>query len=400
MRQKLTKRIIEAMIYRGDGKSRDIRWDEEQPNLGVRVYPSNKKSYVLFYRANRRQRFMTLGPCKELTLKQARDKARAHLVEVRMDNKDPLQTRKKLATGEKVKDLCQIYLDRYAKEHKKTWKEDERRLYKHIVPAWGNMKASNVTHTDVAKMHTKVGLRAKYEANRIIELVARMYTLARTWGLVPENHRNPAKNIQHYKEATRDRWVTEKELPALVMALEQEHNIYARSCIWLLLLTGARKSELLRAKWTDIDFQRSELRIAEAKSGSTRYVLLSVEALAVLETIPRVDGNPYIFVGRDEGRHLVNVNKPWNRVRQAANIEDVRLHDLRRTLGSWLAQAGNSLALIGHILGHATLATTKIYSRFGRDSAREAIDTYSTRIMGAAGKTPSAKIEELKTNLR
>ncbi|MCP4207563.1 MAG: tyrosine-type recombinase/integrase, partial [Shimia sp.] len=119
-----------------------------------------------------------------------------------------------------------------------------------------------------------------------------MFELACTWGLVPEGHRNPAAGIQHYKEKKRDRWVTPEELPRLAQALDRESNIYARYAIWLLVLTGARKSELLRAKWADIDWGRAALRVDESKTGDTRYILLPPPGREMLKKIPRVDGNP------------------------------------------------------------------------------------------------------------
>jgi integrase len=111
-----------------------------------------------------------------------------------------------------------------------------------------------------------------------------------------------------------------------------------------------------------------------------------------MDQIPRISGNPYIIVGKNEGAHLVNIDKPWQRVRKEAGIEDVRLHDLRRTVGSWLAQAGNSLHLIGRVLNHSNTATTAIYARFGQDHVKEALDRHAVQMISVAGiKTEKAK---------
>ena len=128
------------------------------------------------------------------------------------------------------------------------------------------------------------------------------------------------------------------------------------------------------------------------KSGRPHYVPLSEEAREILRSLPREEGNPYVFQGTKPGRHLVNIDKPWRRVRAAAGIEDVRLHDLRRTMGSWLAQAGNSLHLIGRVLNHSTPSTTQVYARFGDDHVRAAIESYGKRLMGAAGRRPRAPV--------
>jgi integrase len=156
-----------------------------------------------------------------------------------------------------------------------------------------------------------------------------------------------------------------------------------------------RKSELLEAKWKDIDWDRKELRLADTKAGRIHYVPLSEPAIAVLRQIPRIEGNPYIIVGKKEGSHLVNIYKPWNRIRKSAGVDDVRLHDLRRTLGSWMAQSGNSLHLIGRVLNHSSQATTAVYARFAQDNVRDALESHGKKIMGAAHKQDSAAVVDL-----
>jgi integrase len=234
-----------------------------------------------------------------------------------------------------------------------------------------------------------------------------MFELARRWGFVPEGHPNPARDIDHFKEAKRDRWVTPEELPRLAQAINEEPNESARFALWLYLLTGARKSELLAARWENVSFERAELRLPETKAGRIHYIPLSSPALALLQQIPRESGNPYVLPGRGprgataeekakNPAHLVNIDKPWQRVRKAAGVEDVRLHDLRRTVGSWLAQAGNSLHLIGRVLNHSNASTTAVYARFAEDNVRAALEQHGARIMGAAGLAPAADVVELK----
>jgi integrase len=264
-----------------------------------------------------------------------------------------------------------------------------------------------------------------------------MFELALEWGFLEEGAPNPAKRIKKFAEEKRDRWITPEELPRLAKAIDTEDNIYVRSALWLYLLTGARKTEILQAKWDDIDWERKELRMAETKAGRVHYLPLSGEALALLRELPRLKGNPYILPGRRNGRPLVNIDKPWRRVRdratvmfwaeyegevshlineltesleraptcheveQATNFElsngirDVRLHDLRRTVGSWLAQAGNSLHLIGKVLNHSNQSTTAVYARFQQDTVRDALEQHGQRIMGAAKKKQTAKVVNL-----
>ena len=175
-----------------------------------------------------------------------------------------------------------------------------------------------------------------------------------------------------------------------------------------------------------MDTKRAELRFADTKAGRTHYIPLSAPALALSRAIPRTPGNPYILPGKgpraatsDEKAkapaHLVNVSKPWNRVKTAATlarwreepeaaaesldlppaIDDLRLHDLRRTVGSWLAQAGNSLHLIGRVLNHTNASTTQAYARFREDTVRTALEQHGARIIGSAGLTPPAEVAAL-----
>lgn len=175
-------------------------------------------------------------------------------------------------------------------------------------------------------------------------------------------------------------------------AIDQEPNLYARYALWLFLLTGLRKSELLAREWSDINWHREEIRISETKNGRPHYLPLSSAALTVLKQIPRQQGSRYLFPGAIAGRHMVNIDKPWRRIRKSANVADVRLHDLRRTVGSWLAQGGNSLHLIGKVLNHKTEKTTAVYARFSDDSVRNALESLGKQIVGAAGQSSPADV--------
>src|SRR5262245_32355666 len=293
------------------------------------VYPSGRKAFILRYRVSGRKRLLTLGTYGPITLDQARTVARQRLGEV-VSGEDPVEKRKKARQGETIRALCEAYVERHA-SRKRSTRDDQRRIGQHIIPAWGNRKADSITRADVAALHTKIGQHAPYEANRIVALLSKMFELARRWGFVPENAVNPARGIDKFKEQKRDRWVTQEELPRLAAAITQEPSLYVRAAIWLYLLTGVRKTELLKARWEDVDFARGELRLSETKAGRIHYVPLSPPALALLCALPREEGNPYLLPGAKTGRHLVNIEKPWRRVRKSAGVEDVRLHDLRRT---------------------------------------------------------------------
>lgn len=397
---KLKKTMIDSLKYSGDASKNEkcIIWADEPTGLGVRVYPSGKKAFVYSYRHEGRKQLKTIGRYGDITLAQAEGLVRKDVVGL-LENKNPLAERKKARLGDTVRQLCALYIDSHAST-KKTGGEDERRINTHILPAWSAHKAKSITRQDVSELHKRIGkniYRGKptiYEANRVLSLVSKLFSFATKEGLLDPGHPNPAIGIDRFKEEKRDRFVSSEELPKLIEAIQQEPNKSAQYALWLYLLTGLRKEELLSAKWVDVVKITGgyQLRSLDTKNGKTHYLPLSNAAMAVLDQIPKVDGNPYVIVGKNEGKHLVNVDKPWQRVRKTAGVEDVHIHDLRRTVGSWLAQSGNSLHLIGRVLNHSNQSTTAVYARFGQDHVREALDRHGDQILAAAGLKQTADV--------
>lgn len=389
--KKLTQTIVNKAEYEGQNNERYIIWDTGIQGFGLRVYPSGRKAYVLSYRHHGRKRLMTIATHGIDTLAQAQSKAKIDLGKVAADS-DPLAQKQKNAQGDTVRHLAEAYMERHAKVNKKSWADDQTMLNRWIVPAWGALKAKAITRDDVAALHRKIGAQINPKtqkpkhtlANRVLALTSKMWELAELWGYVPEGSPNPVRKIQRFKEAKRDRYVKHEEFPLLAESIKAESNKTAQAALWLYLLTGLRKSELLSLEWSSVDLDRQEIRLGDTKAGRVHYLPLSAPAVSVLSAIPRLVGNPYVLTGRLAGKHLVNIDKPWRRVRQAAGLEDVRLHDLRRTVGSWLAQDGNSLPLIGKVLNHSNSSTTQVYARFADDSGRKALDEHGRRIMERA----------------
>lgn len=364
------------------------------PNFGVRVYPSNKKAYVIEYRINRRKRLKTIGSADDsllLNLNQARDRARKDLAGL-IDGTDPMKGRDQEREADTFKELAHAYMERHSKLKKTTWKDDENRMQGKLVPKFGKVPIYSITHDDISRYHSELGKTTPYEANRIVRLLSNVFNKAISWGMVPKGFDNPAKGIDFFDEEKRDRFVTTDELPKLVESIELESNVYTRNAFWLYLLTGVRRTELLSSKWVDVDFTAAELRLPKTKAKRKHYVPLNDAAIHVLKELPKLADNPYIFPGAKHGHHLVNVSKPWARIRNRAGLADVRIHDLRRTVGSWLAQSGNSLHLIGRVLNHSDSSTTQVYARFQQDNLKTALDQHGKQIMGIAGKTPPAEV--------
>ena len=395
MATKLTQRGIKSATYRGGW---DVRWDSAVTGLGLRVYPSGKKAFLVSYRVHGRKRRMTLGSFGTITLDQARRKARRELGNV-ADGRDPLGERERKAQGETFGDLTKKYIEDYAKgpqfpkkPRKKTWRADEDRLERHVPHGWKGRKVDDIARWEVERLHNQIGALYPYEANRLLSLLGKMFRLAKVWGFIKPTADNPAVGIERYKEHKRKRWLKPEELPGLAKAIDAEPNIYVRAAIWLYLLTGVRKSELLEAKRDEVDWERGQLCLPDTKAGEEQIAPLSAPALAILQALPRQEGNPYILPGAKKGHHLVNIDKPWRRIRKAAGVEDIRLHDLRRTVGSWLTQGGVDLNRIKDALRHANISTTLVYARLGEDAAKPAMEEHAKRILEAAGKHRPAEV--------
>ena len=341
---KLKKRQIDAAKYAGGW---DVRWDSEVTGLGLRIYPSGRKAFVVSYRHKGRKRMMVLGQYgTDLTLDQARSLARENLSSIRLKEIDPLAEKARARKAQTFDELWADYLSSHAKPNKKTWAEDERRYNKHVPKGWHGRKIADISKSDVRKLHADIAETAPYEANRLLALLSSIFNYAVNSEVVPASFPNPVRGIKRRHETKRKRYLKPSELPKLIEAIDQEPNVYVRALIWLYMLTGARRDELLARRWADVDFDEARLNLSDTKSGEAQFIPLSKPAIAIIKAIPKVKENPHIFPGARKGRRLVNISKPWLRIRKTAGLDDLRLHDLRRTVGSWLSQAGVDLNTI------------------------------------------------------
>ncbi len=190
------------------------------------------------------------------------------------------------------------------------------------------------------------------------------------------NKTNPAHGIKKFKEHSRDRFLQSDELPRFFQALADEPNAIFRDYFLMLLLTGARRSNVLQMKWEDISFDRNEWRIPRTKNDTSQIVTLTDEAVTILKTRQNEANNQYVFPG---------IGKAWTRILQRAGFTNLRIHDLRRTMGSWQARTGASLAIIGKSLNHKCPTTTAIYARLDLDPIRASLEKATAAIFMAAG---------------
>lgn len=399
---KLTKRDIEAAELPkarpgDDRRAFEKRWrwlgDEEVPGFGVKVYGSGLKVFAFRYRTGGgrggRQRMLTLGRFGALTVQQARDQARKAKLHV-MGGMDPQAERQRETSALKtVGDLMDRWIRDHAKLHRRQWKEDERRVKVRIKPGLGKSYLVDLSPEQVASWHRKIGGEAPYEANRCQEILRAAWRWAEREGLMPPGVKNPTSQVRHFRERSRDRWLKKDELARLMEAVQKEEDPYVRAAIPLLLLTGLRKQELLGARWAAVDMERAEIRLPETKSGGSQVRLLSPPAVALLRELPRHYGSPWIFPSpSDPKRPRRDIGPAWNQVRKKAGLEDTTLHDLRRTAGSFMAQAGVPLQVIGQVLGHSHSSVTEVYARLSSKNERVALETLARTLEGALGTRP------------
>jgi integrase len=258
------------------------------------------------------------------------------------------------------------------------------------------MIASEVTRADVRALHRWIGDKGRtYAANRVVALVRHLFNWGEREGLLPEGHPNPVRGIERYREEARERFLSPDEAKRVVTAIGREGNVYLRAYFLLALLLGTRKRELLGARWEDIDEARWTLRLPETKSGRSHELPLAADAQEILRSLPRLENNPFVFPGMKEGEPLSveAIDKAWVRIRTAAGLPDVRLHDLRRTLGAWIVQQTGSLALVGALLNHSDPRVTAAhYARFADETRRKALGEHGQTLLKLAGIESAAAI--------
>lgn len=406
--QRITKRTIDSL------KPGAMVWDSEVKGFGVRCQRA-AKVYVLKTRIGGLQRWITIGRHgSPWTTEKARTEA-VRLLGEKAGGRDPAETRDEAKRAPSVAELCDLYLaEGCATKKPSTVATDRGRIERHIKPVLGKKQVRTVTKGDVqrflhdvasgktaADAKTKKRGRAivkggKGTATRTVGLLGGIFAFAADRGLRPDN---PVRGVKRFKDRKCERFLSFAELTRLgevLTAMESEgENPSAVAAIRLLTLTGARKSEILSLKWEHVDFERAMLLLPDSKSGA-KVIPVGAPALELLASLPRLKGNPFVLPGAKKEAHLVGLPRAWERVKKRAGLEGVRLHDLRHSFASVAAGAGDSLILIGALLGHRDQATTQRYAHLSNDPLRAAADRTSGRIAAAMNGHREAEVVELK----
>ena len=435
----LTKAEIEALqpkekLYRVP--------DATVRGLEIQVTPKGAMSWVMRFRVHGHQKTHTLGRWPELTVPMARKLALDLLGDL-TKGQDPATKRREERQAATVNELAR----RFIKEHIPTLKKSTQEMYKshlknRILPAIGHMRAKDVTSSDLAALLSKVRADTPtgVSANRVRAVASKMFSLSSVWGLRP-GLLNPAVGQVRVAERKKDRHLSDKELVALGAALKamaptqkkkgqksagDAESIYSLAFFRLALLTGMRKSEILGnarmdlppLRWDSVDLNVGLIRLAHHKTErkvGTRVIPLSSAAVQLLDELPRILGSKQVFPSREEDPAFHWIYRVWERVKakvpevqvqmeiplkDRVNIEDVTLHDLRRSFASLGARLGYPDSFTGALLGHSASTVTGGYARLGGDPLMDAVEAIGARMAALLDGTVDVEAEAKESKER
>lgn len=380
---KLTKRAVDMATT--DGKV-IVLWDDELRGFGLRVYPNDRKVYIVKCRIKGQQRFITIGQHGPVTTDQARARAYEILSEAK-NGRDPAREHDLARRAPTMRDLGDRFLKEYVTVRCKpsTQGEYRRSVELFINPRIGTRKVSDIERRDIAELHHGLS-HIPYQANRTLGVLSKMFNLAEVWGLRPDGS-NPCLHVKKYTEHKRERFLSSDEFAALGKTLheveaEGSESPSAINAIRLLMLTGCRLSEIMTLKWANVNLSAHELRLPDSKTGA-KVVHFGNAVAELLNDIEQIAGNPWVITGKNDGARLTDLQHPWRRIRTRAGLDDVRIHDLRHSFASGALALGEGLPMIGKLLGHTQIQTTARYAHLANDPVKAAASRISDMIASA-----------------
>lgn len=402
----MAQRLTDAQIKRlaPPAQASRIIYDAVVPGFGARITAAGARSFVLNYRTKLgRERRLTIGSTAHWRVTEARAEARK--LKQRIDQGgDPLA---ELEAEREAPTLMEL-VERFKQEHlprlRPSTRDDYARLLlRHVAPILGaQTKVAAIRFEDIDALHRRVTEKAgPFIGNRCVAVVSKMMTLAVRWHV---RESNPCRGVEHNRELPRQRYLSNEELPRLTAALTTLADRQAADVIRLLLLTGARKGEVLAAKWADIDLTEGRWSKPghSTKQQRDHIAPLNGPARALLSRIREAQDqkNPhrlptFVFPGRYDG-HREGIRRAWDATLKAAHITGLRIHDLRHSYASLAVGAGFSLPIIGSLLGHSVPATTQRYAHLSDSPLRVATERVGALIENA-GQPPSAEVIKLKS---
>ncbi|MBM3468010.1 MAG: site-specific integrase [Alphaproteobacteria bacterium] len=375
---KLTKKYVESIKPHKTDEL--LIWDCEIKGFGLRVYPTGRRTYFVQYRNEfQRTRRKKIGVHGTVTAEEAREIAKGLLGDVAKGS-DPSQETHLRKTRPSVSDLANQYLEVHAKTNKrpKSFREDQQMLEKIILKRWPDKKVEEITTQDVQYLHHDLR-KTPYMANRVCALLSKMFNIAIHWKWRTDN---PVNGVSKYQEQKRNRWLDEEELKRLGLSLASYPNQNVANAIWLLVLTGSRRNEVLRATWDQFDLEKGiwTKPAHTTKQKRMEYLPLSQQTIALLQEMKKASQSNFLFPSKIDGQPIQDIKKSWATILERASLENVRLHDLRHTHASHLVSSGLSLSIVGKLLGHTQAATNQRYAHLADAPLRQAVELFGTKI--------------------
>ena len=365
---KITSRSVAR--FKGEPGKESCLWDTEIKGFALRVASSGKRVYIYKFRTpDGRRRNRKLGDETALTAEAAR-KAVSFWVAGRAQGK-PILNAKPIVQSITVRTLCDLYIEDYAKLHKKakSIEEDTRYIERDIKPALGHKALSDVGSKDIVRFKGDMSA-TPVKANRVLALLSKMFNLAEEWEY-RDAGTNPTRHIRKFKEEPRERYLKPEELERLEKVMQDaEINEWTSQpvidAIRVLQMTGARLREVLNMQWDYLDLRNGQIHLPDSKTGRKTLFLSNKAKRYISDIKPKLD-NPYVFPGQRQGSQLINIQKPWRLIRERAQLSDVRLHDLRHTYASLAVAQNLSLPIVGKLLGHKSSKSTERYAHLYTD---------------------------------
>ena len=393
--QKLTKTLLAGLAVPAAGK-RQVIYDTETPKLAMRITHTGVRAFYVVKRMGGTMVWLKLGTFPDMTCEQARKEADKVLGEfAKGENPAAVKraVKKELTFGEAFNDFLARKRKRDGSPISDKTKKDYKDLLRLYLDGIEGKRLSVIERNEIKAIHARTTKKSAAQADRVVAVVSAVFTFM----LAHEQFagQNPATRIQKNPAPSRDRFLQADELTPFFKALSESTNEIMRDFFLLALLTGARRANVSEMRWGDIDLEVGVWRIAKTKNGTPQSVTLSPEAVKVLES-REAGGGEYVFPGDGKTGHIVEPKKAWATLLKAAGIGNLRIHDLRRTLGSWQARTGASLPIIGKSLNHKTHQATAIYARLDLDPVRQSVNTATLAMMEAAGMKKKAQVVSLR----
>ena len=389
-----TKETLAALPSPESGRA--VYHDAKTAGLQVRVTHTGIKTFSVFRRIKGGQpERITLGRFPEMTVEQARKRAARINAEI-AEGSNPAEVKRAHKGEPTVAQFFQEYGERHGSK-KRSWYNDQQRFRDYLEKPLGSRKLSAITRELLGRILSDMERDGKAGAtvNNVRALASGIFGKAIEWGYLSEN---PVRGIKTRKAVKRDRFLQANELPRFFSALAEEPNETIRDYLLVALLTGARRANVLAMRWFEVNLPEGLWRIPRTKNDDPQNVTLSPEAIAILETRKEAaaDDAVFVFPGPGKSGHLVEPKKGWERVLERAGLSDLRIHDLRRTLGSWQAKTGASLTIIGKSLNHKSHQSTAIYARLDLDPVRQSVNVATAAMLEAAGVKKPANVVKIK----